>query len=285
MDPTFKGQLNFNRLSGHSSLMEVDGDDSVIILEHLGSGAQGMVFSGLYNSEMVAVKVQMPGSQADPNIDKTFFDHPSVVKSLATGVTNNIFVKKIVNVMELATPLNASIFGKYDGILTLAKHILEGLDYMHSLGYSHCDVKPDNIVVLKRNQEYRFALCDLDMTIDVQQPQKDYKHSSLYYMDPHTIRNYTYSLKGDIFSLGCTLFQLATGRYVWGKHDSDMSFLCGIYYGAEKYYIDEIEHEDFDATLCQLIKSCLKPLSERPSARDLLQELMQGDETMLSQDE
>ena len=83
--------------------------------------------------------------------------------------------------------------------------ILESLEFSHSHGIMHRDVKPLNIVINPENKELR--LIDWGLA-DYYIPNKEYnvRVASRYYKGPELLvddKLYHYSL--DIWSLGCTM--------------------------------------------------------------------------------
>jgi len=82
--------------------------------------------------------------------------------------------------------------------------ILEALDFAHSHGIMHRDVKPLNIII--NHQERDLKLIDWGLA-DYYKPDSEYnvRVASRYYKGPELLvedRKYHYSL--DIWSLGCT---------------------------------------------------------------------------------
>lgn len=83
--------------------------------------------------------------------------------------------------------------------------ILEALEFSHSHGIMHRDVKPLNIVI--NNEEKELRLIDWGLA-DFYIPEKEYnvRVASRYYKGPELLvddKLYHYSL--DIWSLGCTM--------------------------------------------------------------------------------
>jgi serine/threonine protein kinase len=92
----------------------------------------------------------------------------------------------------------------------------EGLYYMHSKGFVHCDVKPDNFLV-SRDGEVKL----IDFTISQKMKSGIAKFFSgkaknvegtKSYMAPEQIRGLSLDERTDVYSLGCVLFELVTGK-------------------------------------------------------------------------
>jgi casein kinase II subunit alpha len=88
--------------------------------------------------------------------------------------------------------------------------VLEGLNYCHSMGIMHRDIKPQNVLI---DQEKRILkIVDWGLA-DYYLPNKEYnvRVASRYYKGPELLVNnkyYDYSL--DIWSLGCMFAGMVT---------------------------------------------------------------------------
>jgi TolB-like protein/predicted Ser/Thr protein kinase len=97
-------------------------------------------------------------------------------------------------------------------VLGIAAQVAEGLKAAHERGVVHRDIKPANIM-LNREGQVRitdFGLASLEGGVDLTRPQTVLGTPA--YMSPEQVRGEKTDLRTDIWSFGCTLFEMATGR-------------------------------------------------------------------------
>jgi RNA polymerase sigma factor (sigma-70 family) len=96
--------------------------------------------------------------------------------------------------LELHRPL------PIDKVLTVARHLLSALEFLHGRGLIHCDVKPDN--VLRIDGSWRLG----DMSILIRRNLLKGGRGTPWFTPPEGNRDRT----GDLYALGKILFLLAT---------------------------------------------------------------------------
>jgi len=97
-------------------------------------------------------------------------------------------------------------------VLGIAVQVAEGLKAAHERGVVHRDVKPANIM-LNREGQVRitdFGLASLEGGVDLTRPQTVLGTPA--YMSPEQVRGEKTDLRTDVWSFGCTMFEMATGR-------------------------------------------------------------------------
>jgi serine/threonine protein kinase len=100
---------------------------------------------------------------------------------------------------------------------TVINNVLEGLMYLHDEGWVHCDIKPDNFLV---GDEGNCKL--IDFALAVKTPSKLGRMfgagksktiaGTRSYMSPEQIRRQSLDNRSDIYSLGCMLTEIITGK-------------------------------------------------------------------------
>ncbi len=113
----------------------------------------------------------------------------------------------VAKLLETYKFLSESIIRKY----TL--QILEGLEYLHSHNIIHRDIKGANILV------DRDGVCKLSdfggakfMEEEIDLRKNSFKGTPNW-MAPETVRRLEYTRFSDIWSVGCTIIEMASGKY------------------------------------------------------------------------
>jgi len=155
--------------------------------------------------------------------------HPNVVRIYDTFVADNdlIIVEDFhEHSLESLIPQNGFERPK---LITLFHGILSGIDYIHSQGISHCDIKPLNILV---DAFGRPVLCDFGLAQIANKTElMDTFPGTFAFKSPQVLERKKYdALKADIWSLGVTLFVMATGKLPWDqKNSTDMKLdICQV---------------------------------------------------------
>ncbi|KAG9159914.1 hypothetical protein Leryth_005662 [Lithospermum erythrorhizon] len=105
-----------------------------------------------------------------------------------------------------SSKLQESMIGNY------TKQIVQGLDYLHSLGIVHCDIKPSNILLAK-NGDVKIA--DFGCAKRVEICDRLVISGTPMFMAPEVILGEEQSYPADIWSLGCTIIEMASGCSPW----------------------------------------------------------------------
>jgi len=256
--------------------------------EVIGKGAFGTVYQIMLNTGSIAAVKQVEMEEEDPERAQKEYDnvreevnilkdleHISIVKFLGTSLTDNI-VNIFMDYVSGGTI--ESLLRKYgifdvDVIRNYTSQIAEGVRFIHSHNVIHRDLKGKNIMVtndgiiklidfgcakrLKKNQSTNSTTKTLF---------KSFKGTP-YWMAPEVIKETGHGSKADIWSIGCTIHEMATGKPPW----SDKAPYAAIYsIGNGDSPIPELP-KDLGEGLKDFFKWCLtRDPDERPSATDLL---------------
>ncbi|KAL5578780.1 hypothetical protein UlMin_011222 [Ulmus minor] len=97
-------------------------------------------------------------------------------------------------------------------IRTYTREILLGLEYLHLNGIVHCDIKGRNILVAGDGEGVKIA--DLGCARRVVVDCKPFGGTPVY-MAPEVARGEQQGFAADVWALGCTVIEMATGKPPW----------------------------------------------------------------------
>jgi len=103
-----------------------------------------------------------------------------------------------------------------------AVQILQTLAYLsqkNGMGLIHCDLKPENIMVVSSNQT-RVNVIDFGSSCFVGEQGSTYIQSR-FYRSPEVLLGCPYSTQIDVWSFGCVLFEMYTGRPLFNGKDPE----------------------------------------------------------------
>lgn len=252
----------------------------------IGTGAFSTVYLGLdlKYGELLAVKeVILAGtltsvsSQLNALIQEISLmrrlQHPNIVQYYGVEKTKNslrIFMEyvpggSIVSLMGKFGPLQECLIQVY------AKQLLNGVAYLHRHRIAHRDVKCANILI---RSDGRIKLSDFGASRQIADilSASNGLHSlrgSPYWMAPEVIKQMGSGLPADIWSIGCTILEMAIGRPPWsdGANVTQYSVMGRIADG------DDIPAlpEEFSAACRDFVTLCLqRDPKKRPRIADLL---------------
>ncbi|VVB03133.1 unnamed protein product [Arabis nemorensis] len=117
-------------------------------------------------------------------------------------------------------------------IKNFTRMILQGLVSIHSLGYVHCDLKPDNLLLFPRYDEetwncsYDLKISDFGMSTRARERSRYWRINCPFvgtpiYMSPESVHDGTVEKALDLWSLGCIVLEMYIGKQPWSEVDSN----------------------------------------------------------------
>ena len=203
------------------------------IVRLLGTGSSGEVylaFDFLHDGLPVAIKRVPAGSMSEPvyqEVRHEFFvlsglDHPNLAKVFDLGVCESevppfhpgdyFSVREYVNGRPI---FPSGPERSWNDICETAYQLACTIDYVHRHGLIHFDIKPENILVstgmINGEEVVTVRLIDFGFAFNPDQSTAPVR-GTLDYLAPELIGRSGFDHRVDLYSLGITLYQLATGH-------------------------------------------------------------------------
>ena len=274
---SFAGKSSHPQAAVASSLafqpLQCSVTESYVLGDPIGSGASATVYLAVHRTlkESRAVKV----FQAEPQARQTFLkecsilqklSHPSLLRFCEAFEDSNQYCivteycegGEILELVLSGQPLPLSTAVSY------FQQVIAGIEYMHSQGIIHGDVKLDNIML----QENTVKLIDFGSAFI--QPATQQKLGTLLYAAPEALDN-RYEMRSDLWSRGVVFYTLLCGRMPFGGHEEDEIVRC-IKSGSAS--LDGPEWKTVPRKLKNVVKGLLSVAPRRrPSAKKVLRSL------------
>jgi serine/threonine protein kinase len=191
------------------------------ILSELGAGGMGIVYHGVdvMLEREVAIKKLRSEFSRTPDIAERFrreakiqarMNHPNIAHLYSFFKDGDSFY--IVMEFVDGTPFSRLMPMPWPQALAMFLEILEGLEYAHSLGVLHRDLKPDNIMAGPKGEVKIMDFGIAHVLGSVRQTREQNLVGTLSYICPELISSKEISPRSDIYSLGILLFELISGR-------------------------------------------------------------------------
>jgi serine/threonine protein kinase len=198
------------------------------VLGIIGQGGMGTVYKGYHlNLERhVAIKTLRVDKISTPDLVNRFrqemkligqMDHDNVVRATDAGEKDGVFYL----VMEYLSGSDLDALVKRRGPLCvsdaceLIRQAALGLDYIHQ-SLVHRDIKPSNLMLTMSGTvkilDLGLAFCELSESAQVEKSSDGYAVGTYSYMAPEQAVGRAIDGRADLYSLGCTMFKLLTGK-------------------------------------------------------------------------
>lgn len=241
------------------------------ILSKIGTGGMADVYKGKDTmlNRYVAVKVLKKEYRENESFVRKFRSeaqaaagllHPNIVNVYDVGSDRGLYYM----VMELVEGITLKEYIEKKGkimhreLISIAIQMCSGIGAAHEAGLIHRDIKPQNIMISKDGKvkvtDFGIAKAVTSNTVTTN------AMGSVHYSSPEQVRGGFSDQKSDIYSIGITLFEMATGEVPF---DGESTVAV-----AMKHLKDEITppselNEDIPYSLERIILKCTQKNAER----------------------
>ncbi|WP_062077271.1 Stk1 family PASTA domain-containing Ser/Thr kinase [Demequina globuliformis] len=202
----------------------------------IGRGGMAEVHIG-YDTRLgrtVAIKILRADLARDPSFQTRFrreaqaaagLNHPAIVAVYDTGEEHTTgadgnpqampyIVMEYVEGHTVRDILKGDVAAPIDEAIEIAAGVLTALDYAHHAGLVHRDIKPANVMLTPTGavkvMDFGIARALADAGNTMTQTQAVV--GTAQYLSPEQARGETVDARSDLYSAGCLLFELLTGR-------------------------------------------------------------------------
>lgn len=253
--------------------------------ELIGEGGMALVYKAECSllCRTVAVKILRPQYVSDVEFVERFrlearaaasLSHPNIVNVYDVGQEDGIYYivmeyvagDNLKNIIRREAPFSTR------RALDYTKQIGEALNHAHQNNIIHRDIKPHNILVTRTGQ---IKVTDFGIARAISESsftQAGMVVGSVQYASPEQVRGGVVGPQSDIYSLGCVLYEMLTGRV---PYKGDTSISIAMQHLQEEMPPVRDIRPDISASVERIINKALdKDLSRRyPSALALIKDI------------
>lgn len=239
----------------------------------LGSGAMGRVYKANDSNLSKDVAIKLLLSNQKPEVLVRFqreaktaskLKHRNLVTIMDFGITSGgqpYLVMEYVEGRTLSSLLQDGPLTLSDSICIVSQ-ICDGMSHAHSLGVIHRDLKPENILVEGDNlaeaaaKVVDFGIAKLGSSAGQEVTGHGKVIGTPLYMSPEQISSSEIDGRSDIYSIGCILFHMLTGRTPYQCESAIELLTAKLNSGPPR--VNEIgEHSPVPTALEDVVARCL----------------------------
>ncbi|MGD9684059.1 MAG: serine/threonine-protein kinase, partial [Candidatus Obscuribacterales bacterium] len=196
----------------------------------LGEGGAGQVFKceDIVLSSVVAVKILHADSDEADLIRfqkearaMARLDHPNIIKVLDFGLSEGrpFLAMELCEAESLASMLEDRGPLDFDFSYGFLRQIVSAISYAHRQDVLHRDIKPSNVLLsIEPSGDLKARICDFGLAKVTQDAQAQMLTSAggvigtPAYISPEAVTGTGVDARSDIYSFGCMMFEILTGR-------------------------------------------------------------------------
>src|SRR5436309_1857386 len=260
-----------------------------VVVASLGAGGMGEVYRARDErlGRDVAIKILPAAVRSDRDALARFareaqaiaaLSHPNiiVIHHFETAADTPFFVMEVLNGETLTTRLSRGPLSWREAV-EIGAQVADGLAAAHERHVIHRDLKPSNIFLTSNGgvKVLDFGLARAEIAVGAHAASRDVRTATGVilgtpgYMSPEQVSGESIDARSDVFSFGCVLHEMLTGRPAFQRSTTSATLAAVLLHDAGPLPVDT------PAELARIVAKCLeKDREDRPqSARDLAREL------------
>jgi serine/threonine-protein kinase len=199
----------------------------------LGAGGMGVVYEASRGDGRVALKVMHRHLLANQQVTKRFYREAEILRRLSGehlvalrdfGVDDDERLYMALDLVEGEALDREIVMRGLPSVkesLSIMIDVCSALESAHALGVIHRDLKPANILLESRpNETARVRVCDFGLAKALKESgfattaltEQHMVFGTPEYMSPEQVRGEDCDARADVYSAGCVLYELLTGR-------------------------------------------------------------------------
>jgi len=202
------------------------------VIRELGHGGMGQVYlvRNVISDRLEAMKILLPDLVGQDDLATRFMreikllaslDHPNIAQLRTAFTANNqlVMIMEYVEGETLAARLERGAFAPAEA-LNYITQVLAALSYAHGKGIIHRDIKPANMMLTRQGTVKLMDFGIARSATDVGMTITGATMGSLDYMSPEQVKSEPTDARSDLYSVGVSLYEMATGRRMFAATSS-----------------------------------------------------------------